>query len=183
MELYIVRHTLPNLARGTCYGHTDVPLSDSFVQEARAVLHQLRGTEFTHCFSSPLSRCRRLADFLAGHLSVASFMVREDPRLMELNFGAWEGQPWEQVSRTPQAQQWFDDFVQVRCPGGESYADLLARVRDFLQDFQSLPGNARVLIVTHGGPVRAFRVLIEGGDPRQIFAYKVRFGGLIRLSL
>ena len=64
MRLHFIRHTRPDIARGVCYGQSDIPLAASFAEEAedvRARLNErLEGRTPTRIYSSPLSRCRRL---------------------------------------------------------------------------------------------------------------------------
>ena len=63
MKLYIARHTSVDVPQGTCYGHTDVPLRNTFNEEAEAVKQKLDGLHFDKVYTSPLSRCIRLASF------------------------------------------------------------------------------------------------------------------------
>jgi alpha-ribazole phosphatase len=66
-----------------------------------------------------------------------------DPALAEMDFGAWDGRPWGDIS--PAAfDAWCADFLRHAPGGGETLEALLARVRRFN------PGPARAL-VTHGG--------------------------------
>ena len=63
MPLTLLRHTTPNHHQGLCYGRLDLDLADSFVVEARRALAALG--KVTAIYSSPLSRCMRLAEFIA----------------------------------------------------------------------------------------------------------------------
>ena len=56
-----VRHTAPDVIPGTCYGQTDVPLKASFEEEASKCAAQLKKYSFQKAYTSPLSRCTRLA--------------------------------------------------------------------------------------------------------------------------
>ena len=71
MEITLIRHTAVDVPPGVCYGQTDVPLKDSFEQEAAATLERLKasmpeGGTFDHVYTSPLTRCVRLADYWTG---------------------------------------------------------------------------------------------------------------------
>ena len=57
MNVYLVRHTSVNVPRGTCYGNTDVPLNDSFENEAQLVYEQIKSISFDKAYTSPLTRC------------------------------------------------------------------------------------------------------------------------------
>ena len=82
MKIVLVRHTSVALPKEVCYGYTDVPLKETFEEEATVVGRNLEamGIAFDAVFCSPLSRCRKLAAF-CGYSAV------DDSRLMELNFG------------------------------------------------------------------------------------------------
>ena len=62
MEVILIRHTSVDVPKGVCYGQTDVPLRDSFEEEASITAQQLQNDVFDAVFTSPLSRCTRLAD-------------------------------------------------------------------------------------------------------------------------
>ena len=84
MEIYLVRHTKVAVPPGIVYGHTDVSLSDSFEEEAAVVRKKVEGICFDAVWSSPLSRCVRLANYCGFR------NIQTDDRLKELNFGEWE---------------------------------------------------------------------------------------------
>ena len=63
MEITLIRHTSVDVPKGICYGQTDVPLKDSFEQEAALTAEQLKDQRFDKVYTSPLSRCARLADY------------------------------------------------------------------------------------------------------------------------
>jgi len=172
MRLYLVRHTKVDVLPGTCYGQTDVPVMPSFPEEAQKVKSNINGIAFTHCFASPLTRCRKLAEMIVpGGLS-----IQYDDRLKELDFGEWEGKQWQNFEGTFDAKKWFNNYMTVPCPGGESYIQLIERVRLFLNDLSQLPDNSTVLVVSHGGPIRAFLVLLENIDPEKVFDIEIEYG-------
>lgn len=153
MALTLVRHTRP-AGEGICYGASEVDLAASFAEEAGALLARL---DRPACIvSSPLVRCRRLADFLGGVLGVP---VASDPRWREMDFGTWEGARWEDVPRA-ELDAWAGDPMGARPHGGESVAMLLARVRAAIADQRRAAGPS--LVVTHAGPIRA--ALFDAGE-------------------
>ena len=89
MEVTFIRHTSVDVPPGVCYGQSDVPLRDSFEQEAAITSENLKayrpqGRDFDHVYTSPLSRCVRLATY-CGYPD-----AERDKRIMEINFGDWE---------------------------------------------------------------------------------------------
>src|SRR5690606_37382738 len=89
MEIYVVRHTKVAVNKGICYGQTDVALADSF-QEELAVLKNHLPNDFDQLFSSPLSRCKTLAEPFSSEIIF-------DDRLKEMHFGDWEMKTWNDI--------------------------------------------------------------------------------------
>ena len=98
MEVILVRHTSVDVPTGTCYGQTNVPLRSTFEEEAMIVASALQGyAPFDRVYTSPLSRCTQLATF-CGYAD-----AQRDKRLLEMNFGEWEMQRYEEIE-DPQLQ-------------------------------------------------------------------------------
>lgn len=152
--LALARHPTPLVKPGTCYGRLDLPLAETGCAEMVAMAGVLAGESWTEVVSSRLSRCRIAADFLGAVLHCPVVL---DDRLLELDFGAWEGLAWDDVPRTA-----LDDWAALPWgftpPGGESTAALVARVRDFYRARH----NDTVIVVTHGGPLKVLAALVEG---------------------
>lgn len=176
MPITLVRHTQVAVPQGICYGQTDVPLAETFDAECAEIQRKLEGKCFTHCFSSPLSRCAQLAKRLFPG------KIEWDERLKELNFGQWENRHWSDFEQSAEAQRWFADYLHMPCPSGESYAELRMRTEAFLVDLQKLPRQSNILIVTHGGPIRAMIAKIQNLDPKEIFDLKIEYGAVIELD-
>jgi alpha-ribazole phosphatase len=170
MELYLIRHTTPRVGKGICYGQSDVPLAESFDAEWTALREGLPpGVQCV--YTSPLSRCRRLAERIAEHYGVP---LHPDDRLRELNFGRWELQAWDALPE-PELSAWMNDYVHVPCPGGESYAQLISRVASFVESLRTgAPG--RTVVVTHAGVIRSGYAVLHGLSPEAAMARKVAYG-------
>lgn len=177
IHLTAIRHTRVEVPAGICYGQSDVPLASTYTGELEQVRLKLSGAEFDAVYCSPLSRCR----ILAGDL-FPSVNLQFDERLMELNFGQWELQAWDNISPTAEAQAWFADYVNGRTPGGESFRDQIARTASFLEELKQR-GIEKVAVVTHGGILRALACLLNGTEPLDAFQSKVDYGEVLRFSL
>jgi alpha-ribazole phosphatase len=147
MDIYLIRHTRTATKTGLCYGRTDVALSSDFKDDL-TVLQQKLPALSGGCkvFSSPLRRCMQLAETLSSN-------VTPDDRLLELNFGQWEGRRFDEIE-PDLLSRWTGNFVEMAPPGGESFTDLCERVGGFWQELLSQP-HEQVLIVTHAGAIRA----------------------------
>ena len=147
LTLYLVRHPRPLIAAGVCYGQLDVEAENPLPVAERLRKELPPGLPV---WSSPLQRCRHLAEAL--HPAPVL-----DTRLIELNFGQWEGRPWDNVPRA-ELDAWAADIEGYAPPGGESPRDLQQRVLAFVDE---LPAGAHVL-VTHAGVIRVLFAAANG---------------------
>jgi alpha-ribazole phosphatase len=159
-EIYLIRHTTPAVAKGICYGQTDLDTTESLEEEARIILLHLPDT-IGSLHSSPLLRCRRLASRLFPTLPV---MLHDD--LMEIHCGEWEMRKWDELPEE-EIGPWMKDFVNVRIPGGESYVDLHQRVNRCFGEIREGVGwggraDGPIAIVAHGGVIRSILSAISG---------------------
>jgi alpha-ribazole phosphatase len=147
MDVYLIRHTRTANAAGLCYGQTDVALADSFADDLHGLQQKLpeMSVNFT-VYSSPLTRCAQLAESLSAN-------VITDDRLLELNFGDWEGRRFDAIE-TESLKHWTEHFVETAPPNGESFTDLYRRIGGFWSDLLQAQSE-KVLIVTHAGAIRA----------------------------
>lgn len=169
MALILARHTRLAVS-GICYGRSDAVLAPSFAGETEALLAEL--PEIARIVTSPLARCRRLADALGDRLGLP---VAADPDLAEMDFGTWEGRPWDAIPAR-ELDAWAADLLGARQHGGESVAMLLARTRRALARLSGAPGES--LAVTHAGVIRA--ALFDAGDA-DAWHREIPFARAIRL--
>ncbi|MGQ7870187.1 alpha-ribazole phosphatase [Sunxiuqinia sp. sy24] len=177
MKLIAIRHTRVAVPPGICYGQTDVPLANSYSEELEHVKTTLAGQAFDAVYCSPLTRCQTLAMDL-----FPTEDIRFDKRLVELNFGMWEMQDWDTISKMAEAQKWFDDFVEVRCAGGESFLDQINRTMFFLEELAQKPYR-QAAMVTHGGILRALNCLLNATAPIDAFQTNVEYGQVLTFDL
>lgn len=169
--MILLRHPRPRVAPGLCYGRTDLAEGPTASAEIAAALK--RAPPAAAVLASPALRCRRLAERLAARDAVALAL---DDRLLELDFGRWEGRPWDAIDRA-ESDPWAADPWRVAPPGGETFAALHARVAAVLAE--APPGAA---LVTHAGPIRAARMIRLGLSFERAFAEPVGFAEPIDLS-
>jgi len=147
MDIYLIRHTQTATDPGLCYGQSDIALANSFSDEALALHDKLpEFDEGCKVFSSPLTRCRQLAETFSG-------IVTTDARLQELNFGDWEGKRFDDIEADV-LQHWTGNFVTAAPPNGENFEDLYQRAGGFWEDLLATEAE-QVLVITHAGVIRA----------------------------
>ena len=152
-------------------GQLDSPLTERGIAEAHRqalILPPILATA-PDVFASPLGRARKTAD-----IALQQTPYRTDPRLMEIDAGAWQGmlradimaaQP-EWAADDPTALQIYE-----AAQGGEGLAAFQARISDFLGD---LTGPS--VIVAHGLLGQVLRAIVRGVDPQQAGALSNRQG-------
>ena len=180
MELIAIRHTSVAVPPGVCYGQTDVPLRPTFETEAALTLARLKelladGREPDAVYTSPLSRCTRLADY-CGYPEAL-----RDERVLEMNFGRWEMQSFDAID-DPRLQEWFADYLHVPATGGESFQMQYERVSAFLNELREQPWQ-RVALFAHGGVLISAQIYAGLLTPEEAFSALTPYGGIIRIIL
>ena len=176
MEVYLIRHTSVDVAPGVCYGQTDVPLRPTFEAEAAVCNEQLQSfAPFDAVFTSPLSRCVRLATFCGYPDAI------RDRRIMEINFGAWEMKAFDEIQDS-RLQEWYADALHVAATDGESFATQYERVSHFLDELKQQPWQ-RVALFAHGGVLISAQIYAGLITPEEAFSALTPYGGIIRIEL
>lgn len=175
MKITLIRHTSVDVPKGVCYGQTDVPLNSTFEQEANEVFSRLTHRTFDKVYTSPLSRCVRLASYCGFPYA------EKDNRLMELNFGDWEMKSFDEID-DPNLQAWYDDYIHVRATKGESFEDQVRRVSDFLDELREKPYR-EVALFTHGGVLASAQIYAGLITDNEAFKTLIPYGGTINIEL
>ncbi|MBT9135609.1 MAG: Adenosylcobalamin/alpha-ribazole phosphatase [Firmicutes bacterium] len=150
MKLFVVRHgeTEANLAK-RYLGHSDSPLTEAGITQARHVATRLSTVGITGIYSSDLARTISSASFLSQSICVP---IITDNRLRELDFGVFDFMTYtEALNAYPQeVQRWYADWEHNSPPEGESLSALQQRVHSFLSMLVTKEHEA-VALYTHGG--------------------------------
>jgi probable phosphoglycerate mutase len=113
-------------------------------------------------WSSPAGRAQQTAAIIAEHLGLDFFACRLDARLREIEVGHWAGRTYaEIVASEGEILDQDHRLFKMPIPGGEHYADIAARLTDWLHD----AGTAPALVISHGMTARVLRGLLVGGRP------------------
>jgi alpha-ribazole phosphatase len=171
VRVFLIRHPRPAVAPGTCYGASDLDLADHALDCAL----RLRGLLPAHLplFSSPLRRCRQLAEVLHD-------APNYDPRLGEMDFGQWELRSWAEIPRT-ELDAWAAAPLSYAPPGGDSVSALRGRVTAFLVE-RGWPGGADFAAVTHAGVMKILAGHLLGLAEESWFKLNFEYGELTLLE-
>lgn len=172
MEIYLIRHTEPQLSKGLIYGRTDLPLAPTFAEEKLKVISALP-EDIEIVISSPSQRCLLLAQAI-------SYDVIKDERLYELNFGDWEGKTWDTIDRQ-ESEYWMEDYVNRRPPSGETMLEMKERVMACWEEIKAMD-RQKIAIVTHGGVIRLLLAIEQQLPLMNLWDRKIAFGEVIRIK-
>jgi broad specificity phosphatase PhoE len=161
----------------------DVPLSDLGREQAAALGRWLSGREVdqlpTVVLASPYLRAQQTAGIVLDNCGGAApgLTVRSDERLRDRDLGVFDGLTWRGI----QAQ--FPDLAAMRSrlgkfyqrpPGGESWTDVLLRLRSLHETLVHDYSDERVMIFSHDVVVLLFRYLYDDMDERGVLELGVR---------
>jgi broad specificity phosphatase PhoE len=140
-------------------GHVDRPLNGRGREQARALAAELVGRTIDAVYSSDLLRARETAEIVAAELGL---QVRVDPRLREVDVGSWSGLVHTEIEASDPAgfRRWQDGGKGWE--QGESYEEMGARVVAAVLELAAAHPGETLLVVTHGGSIRACRATAAG---------------------
>jgi broad specificity phosphatase PhoE len=158
-SLWLIRHALVDEnARAMLYGVMDVPLCETTLLE-QAPMYRALASRLPRPAAwkvTPLSRTRRTAQaiFAAGYPEAE---LAVEPGLIEQSLGEWQGLPHAELpARLALPKHAFWPLSgNERPPGGETLADVIARVGAALERLADQHPSEDVVIVSHGGAIRA----------------------------
>ena len=159
-RLWLVRHARPLVEPGTCYGRLDVPADAQATRDAAAALARALPPGAWVQYS-PLQRCELFA--LSLQALRPDLGLNPEPRIAEMDFGAWEGRAWNAIGRAD-IDAWTARFHGHAPGGGEPLAAMLARVNAVLRDAAARAGD--VVWITHAGVARCVQWLLAHGEGR-----------------
>lgn len=172
MRTFVARHaeTVFNAAAIMQHDEGHTPLTRRGFAQAdtmgAALLAHLGPRPRLLLWSSPSGRALQTLAIIAEHLKLDWHTARTDPRLMEMNMGAWCGRSYRDVIGEvgPIYDPETHHFTR-RAPGGEGYAEVTARLRAWVEESA---GEGDRLVLTHGISARLLGGLLTGApdDPR-----------------
>ena len=160
-ELLLVRHGQSTAnAKGIWQGQMEFPLSERGRAQASLAGDGLSAEPFEGLYSSPLSRALETAEIIRDRTGFAGEVVPVEA-LSERNGGILEGHTWaEQEQSNPELAKKFlaiPEEERWALVGAETDEEVIARFEAALSSIRALhPGNARIVVVSHGGVMRAF---------------------------
>lgn len=160
-------------------GQREVSLTPVGREQARQWAQHLAHQAIPAIWTSPLARCLESARILGSALQ---YPVIQEPALKEIALGEWEGLSKEEVQRIyPGAyEERGQDMAGYRPPKGESFQDLLDRVRPFAQE--AFASRSLTLAVTHAGVIRVLSCWATQNPLQRLFDFSPAPGSMTMIQ-
>ena len=162
--IYFLRHGETEWnAAGRLQGRLDIPLNLKGCEQAKrnggVLSEMLDDPGGLRYVASPLTRTRQTMEIAREALGLRQDGFGTDERLLEINFGRWEGRTWQEIKQADAAELKARDANEFdyAVPGGESYADVMKRVVSWLGSVAH-----PTVVVSHGGIMRCLRGHVLG---------------------
>jgi alpha-ribazole phosphatase len=178
--LDLVRHGEPE--GGVMYrGSKDDPLSATGWEQLRRVVQRARddGQDWDAVISSPMQRCHAFANEVAAQRGLPLTVIDD---LREMHFGDLEGMRPEQAWAThgDLLKALWKSPETVSPPNGETFPDFVQRVQGALDVLLETREASRLLVVVHGGVIRACLRQLMGMSGSDTFRVDVPYAGMTR---
>lgn len=164
-KLLLVRHGETEWNReGRYQGQSDIQLNATGIRQAERLRDRINGERLDAIYSSDLKRAVTTAGIIASGQGIGTIACSE---LREIDFGQLEGKNFAQSMLDPiQAKWWNSRDPRISPPGGESINQLSSRVSQFITRVNALSSEKTMLIVAHGGSLRALLCLLLEINPK-----------------
>lgn len=158
-QLIFVRHGESEANRAQAFaGWTDARLTERGYAQAERTAEFLKNYPITAAYASDLSRAYETACRIALPHGIT---VEKDPAFREIYAGKWENLPFVELARdfSEDYDIWLHQVGLSRCTGGESFAEMAARVQNGVARILERHRGETVLIGTHATPIRAMECI------------------------
>ena len=156
--IYIIRHgqTDWNIEHRT-QGQTDIVLNTNGIKQAELITQKIANLKIDSIISSDLKRAYMTAQIINKKFNKT---IETDKRLREFSFGTLEG-----ITRDKITQETWEKFNEnPKQFNAETKEEIFNRIKSFIKDMKSEIKNKKVLVVTHGGPIRMIKYYLDNGD-------------------
>lgn len=176
---YLVRHASHDLLGHVLAGRRiDVPLNQTGRLEASMLAFQIERGSVVRVISSPRRRARETSGPIAEALRLD---VDIAPELDEHDAGEWSGLAFDVLQSDPLWRRWNEQRGAMRPPGGETMAELQARVVGYLRVLRDRHPGETLVLVSHAEPIRAALMYAGGIDFDDFLQVEVPVASMTRI--
>ncbi len=160
--LYLVRHGQTSFNKNFRFmGQKDVPLNRTGIYEANSLKEYFKGVPIDVIYASSLIRAYKTASIIN---KCHKLPITKVPQIKEIDFGKWEGLNYKKITRYSGEifAKWIENPFSVNIPGGENMRKFAARVTKAIKKIIKENKGKTILVVSHGGTLRAVLTKIFG---------------------
>lgn len=175
----LLRHGLPE--GGEIFrGSTDVALSDKGFEQMLAAEDKLADRDII--ITSPLQRCRSFAEQLSQR---SQKQVVQDASLREVSFGDWDGMSFDDVKSqyAEKYMQYWQDPINNSPPNAEPIPEFSQRISHAIEALAVQHKGKKLLLVTHGGVIRAALSYALGNELNAMMRYEVPYASISQIKI
>lgn len=169
--------------KGQCYlGRTDAELTDHGWHQMQTTMQNISLDDYDAVITSPLIRCQAFAECWVGSQASGAELLTSDPLIQEYDFGLWDGMTAVDIMLhwADELADFWRDPEHFPPPQGELITEFFKRLQFFLNAKITSEHN-KVLLITHGGVIKALTSLNEGTSVSRMFGVEAKHGELHRL--
>lgn len=177
-QLILIRHGMTGYS-GRYIGSTDVSLSDEGRKQILSLKNSETFSQADTIITSPMLRCRESCDIIFPEKT-----INYDSNLREVDFGRWECLNFNEIVEKDAAlvDDWAKLSQEFSFPDGENIGHFIGRVQQTAARIISL-SDEKVIVVTHGGVIRALLCYFLKLDPSNYLLFNVKKGGFTTLDI
>lgn len=182
MQLHIVRHgqTEFNVGEPRFRGQLDIPLSKVGTQQAEAIAKALRTIPLDVIYYSRLQRAKKTAETIQEFHPKARCI--EEPLLITLNFGDWQGKFHKEVFKTNEERnRWYTNPNVFIIPNGETFYEVLNRIHRLLTRLRTQP-EENIALVTHRVVIIILLLYLFKINPSHFWEFHVDTGSITQIN-
>ena len=145
-------------------GQLDIPLDSTGQHQAALLGRKLAGETLAAIYTSDLLRARETASAIVSYHNCP---LINEPRLREMDFGAWQGMTYPEIQKTDKLnlEAWEADRLKNAPPGGETLCQFSSRIEAVYREIIQAHSEETVLMVAHGGLLKILVCLVLGLPP------------------
>lgn len=177
-EIWLARHGETDWNKNNKWqGQTNVALNENGIMQAEKLADSLGRVRIDKIYSSDLDRAYKTAKIVADHLGIKS--ISTDSRLRERNLGKVEGLTTSEIESLTGVKVFSISWNKIAEEYEiEPWNSLLMRVWSAIEDVRNLNPGSRILIVSHGGVMRAIAQKVRNQEG---FPFNFSNGELLKI--
>ena len=158
-KYYLVRHAecISNVKKISSYSwEKEDILTKTGIKQAEKLGDKLKNYKIDLIFCSPFTRTKQTLIIINKELKIDSKKIFFDKKLVDNNFGISDGKHYDEYHKLFSSEE---SYFETSVPYGENYTDVKKRVSIFLKEVESKYKNKKILIISHGFPLRMLELV------------------------